>query len=87
LVNAFCHSASVHNGFLCGRLCSIFIPNRIPASNALIISFEGGIHFVFVRFAISASFRRYEIQPAASRITAALERLADLQSRELYEQF
>jgi hypothetical protein len=58
LVNAFCHSASVHNGFLCGRLCSILIPNRIPASNALIISFDGGIHFVFVRIAISASSRQ-----------------------------
>jgi hypothetical protein len=55
-ISAFCHSASVHNGSLCGRLSSIFIPNRMPASNALIISFDGGIHFVFVSVAIPASF-------------------------------
>jgi hypothetical protein len=55
-VNAFCHSASDHNGNLRGCLTSIFLPNRTPASNAVTISFGGDIHFVFVRVATPSSF-------------------------------
>jgi hypothetical protein len=55
-VNAFCHSASDHNGNLRGYLSSIFLPNRTPASNAVTISLEGDIHFAFERVAIPSSF-------------------------------